>query len=137
MFTPSLMLLSKSSLTTPPGPDLNRRERRERRFSFPSPFPLFSPVEFLLRVFICLLLEELAGHGFAAARTAGLVHLRNHAGFKQGARRGESNFVRALVFHDVIPPLYRRQLLFHVTPCGGTDWKPPCRCRWLRVAGDA
>src|SRR5256714_332127 len=43
----------------------------------------------------------------AAARTARLVHLRNHAGFEQSARRDESNFVRALVFHDVIPPLFR------------------------------
>src|SRR6266404_900522 len=42
MFTPSLMLLSKSSWTTPPDPDLNRRERREQRI--PSPFPLFAPV---------------------------------------------------------------------------------------------
>src|SRR5439155_2061215 len=25
-------------------PDLNRRERREQRFSFPSPFSLFAPV---------------------------------------------------------------------------------------------
>src|SRR5437899_11988751 len=44
MFTPSLMLLSKSSSTTPPGPDLNRREQREQRISFPSPFALFAPV---------------------------------------------------------------------------------------------
>src|SRR5437870_1942351 len=105
MFTPSLMLLSKSSSTTPPGSNLNRRERRQQRFSFPSPLSLFAPVEFLLRVFIGLLLEELAGHGFAAAsravalgaavRAAGLVHFRNHAGFQQGVWRGESNFVRA------------------------------------------
>src|SRR6266700_1811552 len=44
MFTPSLMLLSKSSSTTPPGQDLNRREQREHRISFPSPFALFAPV---------------------------------------------------------------------------------------------
>src|SRR2546426_9429898 len=44
MFTPSLMLLSKSSSTTLLGPDLNRRKQRERRFSFPSPLPLFAPV---------------------------------------------------------------------------------------------
>src|SRR6266852_7190871 len=48
MFTPSLMLLSKSSSTTPPESDLNRRKRRERRFSVPSPFPLFAPVPYLL-----------------------------------------------------------------------------------------
>src|SRR6266566_2040717 len=44
MFTPSLMLLSKTSSTTLLGPDLNRRKQRERRFSFPSPLPLFAPV---------------------------------------------------------------------------------------------
>src|SRR5437879_6501052 len=102
MFTPSLMLLSKSSSTTPPEPDFNRRKQREQRI--PSPFPLFAPVEFLLRVFISLLPEELAGHGFTAAshavamgaavRAAGLVHFRNHAGFQ----RGERNFVRALSY---------------------------------------
>src|SRR5437667_5469868 len=67
MFTPSLMLLSKFSSTTLLGPDLNRSKQREQRFSFRPPFPLFAPVEFLRRVFISLLLEELASHGFAAA----------------------------------------------------------------------
>src|SRR5437667_9424975 len=67
MFTPSLMLLSKFSSTTLLGPDLNRSKQREQRFSFPSPLPLFAPVEFLPRVFISLLLEELRSDGFAAA----------------------------------------------------------------------
>src|SRR5438552_3883146 len=58
MFTPSLMLLSKSSSTTPPAPDLNRRERSEQRIPFP--FPLFAPVGFLLRVFIDWLLERMS-----------------------------------------------------------------------------
>src|SRR5216117_842375 len=78
-------------------------------------------------------LGKSASHGFAAVRdavpaiaavrAAGLVHFRNHADFQQGAWRGERNFVRTLVFQDVIPPLFRRQLLFHVTLCGGNEWK--------------
>src|SRR5258708_7488146 len=52
MFTPSLMLLSKSSSTTSRDPDLNRRERREQRI--PSPFPLFAPVVYVLGVARCI-----------------------------------------------------------------------------------
>src|SRR5258708_1424181 len=40
MFTPSLMLLSKPTSTTPRDPDLNRRKLREQRFCLPSPFPV-------------------------------------------------------------------------------------------------
>jgi hypothetical protein len=60
-----------------------------------------------------------------------LVHFRNHAGFQQSARRGERDFVRAFVFDYVIPPLFRRKLLFHVMPlrlCGG-DGQHRCDVR--------
>src|SRR5437762_1860345 len=56
--------------------------------------------------------------GGAATRAAGLVHFRNHARFQQGARRGESDFMRALILDDVIPPLVRRQFLFHLSKDG-------------------
>src|SRR5256885_5918787 len=57
---------------------LFRSERREQRYSFLSPFPLFAPVEFLQRFFIGLLLEELTGHGFAAVRNAVPVRSEEH-----------------------------------------------------------
>jgi len=44
----------KMKSASPSRPEFNRRKRKEQRI--PSPFPLFAPVEFLLRVFIGLLL---------------------------------------------------------------------------------